>query len=167
MEPSAPSQKSAAKRNCMQLQSLVSLQIPEKREASDKERPFWDTASRDWPSQPSERQKLTLSTAVTTGKQIQHSSWAVGQTHRQTKRKDPALRQYVEVMQLQSPKIQHIDTVRHRMYTYICPTTHVNCVKAMLLDRTKQKTYPGTRFRVRHIKISARTNKPHQVSFII
>lgn len=47
-----------------------SLQIPEKREASDRERPFWDTASRDWPSQPSERQKLTLSTTITTGTNI-------------------------------------------------------------------------------------------------
>lgn len=49
-----------------------SLQIPEKREASDRERPFWDTASRDWPSQPSERQKLTLSTTITTA--AQHST---------------------------------------------------------------------------------------------
>lgn len=47
-----------------------SLQIPEKREASDRERPFWDTASRDWPSQPSERQKLTLSRTVTTSTNI-------------------------------------------------------------------------------------------------
>lgn len=54
---------------CMKLGRLAhqfSLQIPEKREASDRERPLWDAASRDWPSQPSERQKLKLSRTITT-----------------------------------------------------------------------------------------------------
>lgn len=51
---------------CTYERNLLSLQIPEKREASERERPFCDTASREWPSQPSERQKLTLSTSICT-----------------------------------------------------------------------------------------------------
>lgn len=54
----------------MYLRNLPSLQIPEKREASDRERPFCDTASRECPSHPSERQKLSLSTTITTNTDI-------------------------------------------------------------------------------------------------
>lgn len=31
--------------------------VPEKRDASDRDRPLWDTARRDWPSLPSERHR--------------------------------------------------------------------------------------------------------------
>lgn len=31
--------------------------VPENRDASDRDSPIWDTASRDWPSLPSERQR--------------------------------------------------------------------------------------------------------------
>lgn len=49
---------------------------------------------------------------------------AAGQTPRQTKQ-DPALMQYVEVVQLQSPMVQHIDTVRQRVHIHL--KTHHPC----------------------------------------
>lgn len=111
------------------VQSLASLQIPEKSEASDRERPFCDTASKDWPSQPSEGQKLTLSTTVTRSTSIlqdsmksqtlQHPTWIL----------------YVEVAHLYNPVLplcSHCNNIQtHEVHVQLISNTHVNCIKAM------------------------------------
>lgn len=135
----------------MHLWSFVhssSLQIPEKREASDRERPFWDTASRDWPSQPSERQKLTLSTSITSHTDISTLRRAVPQCHRRKKKHCTVYctdTVHVEIMQIKlcSSKItthvwicalQYWDMQLHTHTKYMHTqnsTTHVKRIKAL------------------------------------